>query len=31
VLISKLKLSVYDHPQLLKFARRFQRGGVADY
>jgi phytanoyl-CoA hydroxylase len=30
-LVTKLKLVLYDHPQLLKLARRFQRGGVSDY
>jgi len=30
-IVTKLKLVLYDHPQLLKLARRFQRGGVADY
>jgi phytanoyl-CoA hydroxylase len=30
-LITKIKLSLYDHPRLLKLARRFQRGGVSDY
>jgi phytanoyl-CoA hydroxylase len=31
VLVSKLKVALYDHPQLLKLARKFQRGGVSDY
>jgi phytanoyl-CoA hydroxylase len=30
-MVTKLKLMLYDHPQLLKLARRFQRGGVSDY
>jgi len=30
-IVTNLKLALYDHPQLLKLARRFQRGGVADY
>jgi phytanoyl-CoA hydroxylase len=30
-LVTKLKLSLYDHPRLLKLARKFQRGGVSDY
>lgn len=30
-LVSKLKVTLYDHPQLLKWARKFQRGGVSDY
>jgi hypothetical protein len=31
MLVSKLKLTLYDSPQLLKLARKLQRGGVLDY
>jgi phytanoyl-CoA hydroxylase len=31
MLVTKLKLTLYDRPQLLKLARKLQRGGVSDY